>query len=152
MTEQDKAKIVTLWENGMSLNQIMNVMPCKCMEFRQTVAEMKANGEFPTKRVTCAEKVAEAVKNGVTNPYELAEMFGISVNTAKRYKRTYGGVAPKKRPKRNYTHCPRTLAIIDDLKEGTLTVAEIARKNGVKWQTVHDVRLRMREDENEGNT
>lgn len=149
MTEQDKAKIITLWENGMSLVQIMNVMPCKCMEFRQTVAEMKANGEFPTERTSLGEKIAEAVQNGVDNPYELAEMFGIPYNTARIYKRTYGGVAPKKRPKRNYTHCARTLAIMDDLKEGKLTVAEIAKKNGAHWQTVHKIRLKMMEDENE---
>jgi Mn-dependent DtxR family transcriptional regulator len=50
------------------------------------------------------------------------------------------------RPKRNYKHSPRTLAIYEDLKEGNLTTAEIARKHQVKWQSVHKIRRKLEED------
>ena len=152
MTESEKAKIVALWENGMSLTQIRQLMPYTTRQFKATVAEMKANGEFPKERQVGKDKVAEAVRNGEENPYVLAEMFGISVRSAKEYKRIYGGVSPKKRPKRNYRHCPRTVAITEDLKDGNLTVAQIARKHGVTWSYVNTIRKRLREDsDNEPN-
>lgn len=40
----------------------------------------------------------------------------------------------------------RTLAIIEDLKEGELKIAEIARKHQVKWQSVHKIRRKLEED------
>lgn len=146
ITDSEKAKIVSLWQNGMSIRQIGQLMPYTVAAYNAIIKDMKANGEFPTERKLGKDKVAEAVRNGEENPYVLAEMFNISLKSAREYKRIYGGVSPNKRPKRNYRYIPRTTAIIEDLKEGKLSVAEIARRHNAKWQTVHKIRLKLRED------
>ena len=143
MTEQDKLRVINLWLNGMSLEQIQQILPYSTRKFRETITEMKANGEFPTERQVGKEKVAEAVKDGELNPYVISEKYGVSVRTAKEYKRIYGGVAPKVRPKLNYRHCDRTNAIIFDLKEGELSLSEIARKHGVSRQAVFDIKKKF---------
>lgn len=143
MTEQDKERLVTYWENGMSLRQIQQLLPYTQRKFWLAVSEMKANGTFPKERLSRQEKVAEAVRGGELNPYILAEQFGISVGTAKEYKRIYGGVAPKVRPKLNYRHCDRTKAIMQDLQEGELSLSEIARNHGVTRQAVFSIKKKL---------
>ncbi len=143
MTEQDKLRVINLWLNGMSLEQIQQILPYSTRKFREAIAEMKANGEFPTERQVGKDKVAEAVKNGELNPYVLAETYGVTVRTAREYKRTCGGVSTNSRPKFNYQHCDRTNAIIDDLKEGELSLSEIARKHGVSRQAVFIVKKKI---------
>ena len=149
MTEQDKARIIALWENGMSLAQINQLMPCSVRQFRRVVADMKSNGEFPTERQVGKDKVAEAVKDGEIDPYVLAETCGVSVRTAREYKRIFGGVAPKVRPKLNYRHCDRTNAIMQDLQEGELSLSEIARNYGVSRQAVFIIKKKFGEGKNE---
>lgn len=151
MTEQDKARIIALWENGMPLVQINQLMPCTVRQFRKTVAEMKANGEFPAERQVGKDKVAEAVKGGEIDPYALAETCGVSVRTAREYKRIYGGAAPKVRPKFNYRHCDRTNAIMQDLQEGELSLSEIARNHGVSRQAVFIIKKKLENNIDESN-
>jgi DNA-binding CsgD family transcriptional regulator len=146
MTEKDKGKIVELWKSGLSLRQIQQMLPYSLRKFRETVAEMKANGEFPTEREKKQDKVAKAVKEGEVNPYVLADTFGVSVRTAMEYKRIFGGVSPKARPKLNYKHCQRTESIMADLKEGKLSLSEIARNHGVTRQAVHKVKKKLEAD------
>ena len=142
MTESERKKIADCLESGMNITQTRQLMAMTSAEFTRAIAEMKRNGELP-KRKSGKERIAEAVARGETNPYELAETYGYTVGTIRHYK----SVTEKTgRPKRNYKHSPRTLAIYADLKEGKLTTAEIARKHGIKWQSVHKLRRKLEAD------
>jgi transposase-like protein len=145
MTESERNQIITLFKTGMPITQIGRMMPMTRAEFGRAVTELKANGEFPkVDRSTTKDKIAKAIAEGMTSTVELCETYGITEGTLKTYKCQMG--IKTGRPKRNYRHCPRTLAIIEDLKEGELKIAEIARKHQVKWQSVHKIRRKLEED------
>ena len=55
MTESEKSRIVSLWESGMTLGQIRQMVAVDRREFADTIREMKRNGEFPTTRKTASE-------------------------------------------------------------------------------------------------
>jgi DNA-binding CsgD family transcriptional regulator len=142
MTENERKKIADCLESGMNITQTRQLMAMTSAEFTRAIAEMRRNGELP-KRKSGKERIAEAVARGETNPYELAETYGYTVGTIRHYKSVNEKTG---RPKRNYKHSPRTLAIYADLKEGNLTTAEIARKHGIKWQSVHKLRRKLEAD------
>lgn len=145
MTESERNQIITLFRSGMPITQIGRMLPMTEGEFRKAITELKANGELPkVDRSTTKDKIARAIAEGMTSTVELCETFGISERTLKTYKSQLG--IKTGRPKRNYRHCPRTLAIIEDLKEGNLKIAEIARKHGIKWQSVNKIRRKLEED------
>ena len=145
MTESERNQIITLFKTGMPITQIGRMLPMTEGEFRKAITELKANGELPkVDRTVTNDKIARAIAEGVTSTVELCETFGITEKTLKTYKSQLG--IKTGRPKRNYRHCPRTLAIIEDLKEGEMTTAEIARKHGVKWQSVHKLRRKLEAD------
>jgi transposase-like protein len=121
------------------------MLPMTEGEFRKAITELKANGDLPkVDRTVTKDKIAKAIAEGMTSTVELCETFGIAEGTLKTYKCQMG--IKTGRPKRNYKHSPRTLAIYEDLKEGNLTTAEIARKHQVKWQSVHKLRRKLEED------
>lgn len=145
MTESERNQIITLFKTGMPITQIGRMLAMTPSEFRKAITELKANGELPkVDRTVTKDKIAKAIAEGMTSTVELCDTFGITENTLKTYKSQLG--IKTGRPKRNYRHCPRTLAIIEDLKEGELKIAEIARKHQVKWQSVHKIRRKLEED------
>lgn len=145
MTESERNQIIALFRSGMPITQIGRMLPMTEGEFRKAITELKANGDLPkVDRTVTKDKIARAIAEGMTSTVELCETFGITEKTLKTYKSQLG--IKTGRPKRNYRHCPRTLAIIEDLKEGNLTTAEIARKHGIKWQSVHKLRRKLEED------
>ena len=145
MNESERNQIIILFKTGMPISQIGRLMEMTPREFRKAITELKANGELPkVDRTLTKDKIARAIAEGMTSTVELCETFGITEKTLKSYKCQMG--IKTGRPKRNYRHCPRTLAIIEDLKEGNLKIAEIARKHQVKWQSVHKIRRKLEED------
>lgn len=145
MTESERSQIITLFKTGMPITQIERMLPMTAREFRRAVTELKANGELPkVDRTVTKDKIAKAIAEGMTSTVELCETFGVTEKTLKTYKSQLG--IKTGRPKRNYRHCPRTLAIIEDLKEGELKICEIARKHGVKSQTIDKVKRKLKED------
>ena len=138
MTESERKKIADLLESGMTIGQIRQLMAMTSAEFTRAIAEMKRNGELP-KRKFGKERIAEAMARGETNPYELADMYGVSYGYVNlvfhRHK-----VA---RPKKNWKHSDRTNAIAEDLKEGVLTQYQIAKKHGVNRQWVYQVAKKL---------
>ena len=145
MTEIERNQIIGLFKSGMPMSQIGRMMPMSQKEFRTAVAELKANGDLPkVDRTVTKDKIARAIAEGMTSTVELCETFGISEGTLKTYKCQMGSKTG--RPKRNYRHCPRTLAIIEDLEGGEMTTAEIARKHQVKWQSVDKIRRKLEAD------
>lgn len=143
MTESERKKILDLFESGMPLSQIKRMTDMTSAEFNKAIAEIKAIGGFP-KRKLGREKVAEAFARGERDICKIADEYGLTPKTVKQYKVNLG--IKTGRPKRNYRHCDRTNAIYEDLKEGVLTTAEIARKHQVKWQSVHKLRRKLEED------
>lgn len=145
MTESERNQIITLFKSGMPITQIGRMLPMTEGEFRKAITELKANGDLPkVDRTVTKDKIAKAISEGMTSTVELCETFGITEKTLKTYKCQMG--IKTGRPKRNYRHCPRTLAIIEDLKEGELKIAEIARKHSVKSQTVDKVKRKLKDD------
>lgn len=145
MTESERSQIITRFRAGMPISQIGRLMEMTKSEFNKAIAELKANGELPkVDRTVTKDKIAKAIAEGTTSTVELCETYGITEGTLKTYKSQLG--IKTGRPKRNYRHCPRTLAIYEDLKEGKLKIAEIARKHQVKWQSVHKIRRKLEED------
>ena len=145
MNESERNQIITLFKTGMPITQIGRMLPMTASEFRKAITELKANGELPkVDRTVTKDKIAKAIADGMTNSVELCETFGITEKTLKTYKSQLG--IKTGRPKRNYRHCERTNAIIDDLKEGELKICQIARKHGVKSQTVDKVKRKLKED------
>lgn len=144
MTEAEKKKIKEMWESGMPLTQIRQATAVDIVTFNATIREMKANGDFDAPRKTTEQKIIEAYQSGIHNPYELADMYGVSYGYVNlvfhRHK-----VA---RPKKNWKHSDRTNAIVEDLKEGVLTQYQIAKKHGVNRQWVYQLAKKMeRNDE-----
>ena len=145
MTEIERNQIIGLFKSGMPMSQIGRMLPMTEGEFRKAITELKANGDLPkVDRTLTKDKIAKAIAEGMTSTVELCETFGIAEGTLKTYKCQMG--IKTGRPKRNYRHCPRTLAIIEDLKEGEMTTAQIARKHQVKWQSVHKIRRKLEAD------
>ena len=143
MTDSERKKIADLLESGMAIYQIRQLMDMTDKEFSSAIAEMKRNGELPKKK-TGRDKVIEAFQRGERNPYEIAEMYGLSYESVRVYKRQ-GGIITG-RGKRNYRHCERTNAINEDLKSEVGTVAEIARKHQVSWTYVKKLKRKLEED------
>ena len=141
MTEQDKKKIVALWQSGMTLGQIKNLFPVKILEYKATIREMKANGEFPKERKNAEQKVVEAFQRGERNPYKIAEEYGLSVHSVRSF--LGWNKCHKGKKTRNWVHCERTDAIVEDLQEGKLSQAEIARKYGVSRQYITKMKRKV---------
>ena len=147
MTDQDKKKIVELWLNGMSLSQISQLMPVKKKEFKETVAEMKRNGEFPTERKNTMQKIKEAYESGEQNPYTICETYGIKYTTLRDYK---GRMKIRTgRPKHNYKkrkpskRNPRVAEIKQELELGEKSMSEIARAFSVSRQYIYQLKQEM---------
>ena len=141
MTESEKYRIVSLWESGMTLGQIRQLMAMTSAEFKRAIAEMKRNGEFPKTRKTAEEKVVEAFQRGERNPYAIAEEYGLSVHSVRSF--LGWNKCHKGKKTRNWVHCERTDAIVEDLKEGALSQAEIARKYGVSRQYITKMKRKV---------
>lgn len=144
MTEQDKNLIIRLWESGKPSTAIVRLLPYDAQTAKSMIMELRQNGVLKGRSGKTAaktlEKVLQAYNDGITNPYDLSEMFGLkvgSVNTIlsnSRLNRT--------RPKKNYKAYPigdKTKEIIEEIKNGKSLIG-IAKKYGTSRQYVHRVK------------
>lgn len=138
MTEIEKKQVLTLWQSGMPLTQIRKMIAVDEATFNAAVKEMKANGDFFDRKAT-AEKIIETYNNGVHNPYELAELYGVTY----RYVNLVFHLHKIKRPYRKWKYSDRTNAIVEDLREGELSHSEIAKKHNVNRQWVYQVAKKL---------
>lgn len=150
MTEQDKKKIVALWQSGMSIVQIKNLFPVKFQEYKATIKEMKANGEFPTERKTTKEKIKEifeeAIKKGETiNPYEIANTYAIAYQTVRKYKSECGIKTGKTQEFKPRVRTKST-AIKGEIALGKKSLSQIAKSHNVSRQYVHELKRKLEED------
>lgn len=141
MSEIDKARIASLWREGMTLAQIRQITAVNPREFDLAVREMKRKGELGAKRKTCADKIIDAYHRGERNPYVIAEQYGVKT----RY--VYDVLLRNKlhlgKKTRNFVHTERTNAIVEDLNDGELSQVEIARKHGVSRQYITKIKRKL---------
>ena len=144
MTEQDRNTIIRLWENGVAARNIERLLPYKPYWVKLMIAKLRQNGTLKGQKSKTQEKTTakliEAFKGGITSPYDLAEMFGLTYNSVQqifskaKFKR---GKPPKKfKPTKL---CAKTNEIIEALKDGTKT-NEIIKIHGVSRQYVNKIK------------
>lgn len=141
MTDTEKAKIISLWESGMTLAQIRQMTAVAPREFDLAVREMKRNGEFPKIRKTCEDKIVEAYHRGERNPYRIAEQYGVQTSYVYSVLNNHG--LPLGKKTRNFVHAERTNAIVEDLQDDELSQIEIARKHGVSRQYITKIKHKI---------
>lgn len=142
MTQQDRELIIRLWNNRMSINKIVRMLPYKPTVARQYVKEVKESGALkaenrvPTQR----EIVVTAYKNGMTSPHEISETFDINYNCVQTYLKD--AKLQRKRPPKNYKkrNAPERRQQIITAINGGKSNAEIAREFGVTRQWVFYIR------------
>jgi hypothetical protein len=144
MTEQDKNLIIRLWESGKGAGEIARLLPYKEYIAKREIAELKRNGVLNGRSGKTQEKtqakVLQAYNDGITSPYEIAEMLDMDY----RYVNIILSNAKlgRERPKRNYKQrkvCENTQAIITALRSGK-RVREICAEFGVSTQYVYQVK------------
>ena len=145
MTEQQKQKIINLWLGGMSISQIAHMFPVTQKEYKSTIKQMKESGEFPTERRTTVDKVREMYESGITNPYEIAETYGISVATVRHIKQNILHIKHP-RPSHNYRlrkKSAKNTEIKAQIRLGKKSLSQIARDFGVSRQRVFAIKKEM---------
>lgn len=153
MTESEIKLVERLWASGKGIGEIARLLPYKEYIAKREIAELKRNGVLKGKsgksQANTQAKVLQAYNDGITSPYEIAEMFNMDI----RYVNNILSNAKlgRTRPKRNYKQrkvCDNTKAIIEQLKSGK-RVREICAEFGVSTQYVYQVKDKfVKEQEN----
>lgn len=143
MTESDKALIIRLWNGGVPIAEICKMLPYKAMNIKQMVGELRKDGTLPPReRGNKRQLVVDAYNGGMTNPYEIAETYGLTYGTVKGYLSQAGLKRPY--PKHHYRPKPngeKTAQILASLE--TKSQSEVARQFGVSRQWVSALKKRM---------
>lgn len=154
MTEQDKNLIIRLWESGEPSSSIVRLLPYDTQTAKSMITELRQNGVLKGRSGKTAtktwEKVLQAYNDGITSPYDLAEMFGLKVSTVNWI--LGNSKLDRKRPKHNYKQyplCEKTQQIITEIQSGK-PLYEIAKAHGTSRQYVHKVKNKyVKEQQNE---
>jgi DNA-binding CsgD family transcriptional regulator len=141
MTESERKQILTLWESGMPLTQVRQMVAMTPSEFRVAIDEMRKNGDFGANRKNSERKVCEAFDRGERNVRAIAKRYGLTEDTVRHYLNWNGRKFGTKT--RNFTHCDKTHEIVADLQEGVLTQYKIAQKHQVSRQYVNKVKNKL---------
>lgn len=142
LTDFEKSRIISQWLTRMPLAHIRQMTDIEPREFDLAVREMKRNGEFPKSRKNTEAKIVEAYHKGERNAYELAKRFGVKPNTV--YKILCVNKLSLGTKSRNFVHCDRTNAIIEDLQDGILSQVEIAKKHNVTKQYINKLKGKLK--------
>ena len=140
MTESERKQILTLWESGMPLTQVRQMVAMTPSEFQGAIDEMRKNGDFGANRKNSERKVCEAFDRGERNAKAIAKRYGLTEDTVRRYLNWNGRKFGTKT--RNFTHCDKTHEIVSDLQDGVLTQYKIAQKHGVSRQYVNKIKVK----------
>ena len=154
MTEQDKNLIVRLWDSGEPTTAIVRLLPYDTQTAKSMIMQLRQNGVLKGRSGKTAtktwEKVLRAYNDGITSPYEIAEMFALKVGTVNTI--LSNSKLHRKRPKQNYKPfplCDKTQQIITEIKSGK-PLHEIAKAHGTSRQYVHKIKNKyVKEQQNE---
>jgi transposase len=147
LTESEIKLVERLWASGKGVGEIARLLPYKEYIAKREIAELKRNGVLKGRsgksRANTKARVLQAYNDGITSPYEIAEMFGVCYGYVNNI--LSGAIGGRKRPKRNYKQrkvCETTQAIITALRNGK-RVREICNEFGVSTQYVYQVKNRF---------
>ena len=149
MTEFEVLSIKRQWEAGVAIRQIVRTMPYKKSTALQYIWRLQKEGVLsPRPRKNGRELVVDAYKNGMHNPYEIAETYGYTHKTVT----TYLCDAKLGRPthengklwvKKPYNE--RTKEILKCLENG-MGMSETARRFGVSRQWIFAIKKRSEKE------
>lgn len=148
ITEQDKAILIEMWNNRVSVERISQLLPYKANTVRNIIQELLKDGILNrANRVkTLRDRITDMYLSGVTDMDELAEMFETSKNYVSNCLRdnkiNHKRKTVYKKRKPNERIDERTQAIIDELKKGK-SQTEIAKKFNVTRQWVFSIKKRF---------
>ena len=154
MTESEIKLVERLWASGKGVGEIARLLPYKEYIARQEIRELKRNGVLKGRsgksRANTQARVLQAYNDGITSPYEIAELCGVGAghirNVLSQAKVKNG------RPKRNYKQrkvCENTQAIITALQSGK-TARQISQDFSVSTQYVYEIKGKfVKEQQNE---
>lgn len=141
VTESEKKRIKDLYESGMPLERIQRLVSVGRGAFLSCIKEMRKNGEICQFRQRTEDVVVRLYDEGCRDVNEIARKIGVKPKTAYIYlhrnERFFG-----KKTHHSY-HCDRTVAIVEDIKDGELSITAIAKKHGVSRQYVSKVREKV---------
>ena len=144
MTKDEIALVMELWNSGKSIGEIARLLPYKEYIAKREISELKKKGILKGRsgksRENTQARVLQAYKDGITSPYEIAEMCGVGVGHIRNV--LSQSKVKNQRPKHNYKQrkvCQNTQAIITALKSGK-TAKEIVSEFGVSKQYVYEVK------------
>jgi hypothetical protein len=144
LTESEIKLVERLWASGKGVGEIARLLPYKEYIAIREIRELKKKGVLKGKsgksQANTQAKVLQAYNDGITSPYEIAEMFGVCCGYVNNI--LSGAIGGRQRPKRNYKQrklCKNTQAIITALRSGK-RVREICAEFGVSTQYVYQVK------------
>ena len=144
MTASEIKLVERLWASGKGVVEIARLLPYKEYIAKREIQELKRNGVLKGKsgksQANTQAKVLQAYNDGITNPYEIAEMCEINWRYVNKI--LCGAKLGRVRPKQYYKLrkvCEITQAIITALKSGK-RVREICAEFGVSTQYVYQVK------------
>ena len=154
MTESEIKLVERLWSSGKGVGEIARLLPYKEYIAKREIAELKKKGVLKGKsgksQANTQERILQAINDGITSPYEIAELCGVCGGYV--YNVLSQAKVKIQRPKRNYKQrklCENTQAIITALRSGK-RVREICAEFGVSTQYVYQVKNKfIKEQQNE---
>ena len=154
MTESEIKLVERLWASGKGVGEIARLLPYKEYIAKREIAELKKKGVLKGKsgksQANTQARVLQAYNDGITSPYEIAELCGVYVGYV--YNVLSQAKVKIQRPKHNYKQrklCENTQAIITALRSGK-RVREICADFGVSTQYVYEVKNKfVKEQQNE---
>jgi hypothetical protein len=87
LTESEIKLVERLWASGKGVGEIARLLPYKEYIAKREIAELKRNGVLKGKsgksQANTQARVLQAYNDGITSPYEIAEMLDEPVTTIK---------------------------------------------------------------------
>lgn len=145
MTEQERNLIIKLWENGTPINSIIHMLDCKQCTAKQYIKELKESGilKKENRKRRSVDIIINVFNKGETNPYQISEITGYSVNTVRTVLHNAHIPIPKSKRKRSPTDvntlCQLTQTIIREIESGE-PCSEIAKYYNVSRAYVYKVK------------
>lgn len=151
MTELDINLIKRYWNTHYTIDEIVQMLPYPKTVARTMIKALRRDGTLPRRSLKekRIEQLIAAYNSGVTNMYDLAEMFDISPKTAGVYLYEGGIKRDRHIEHRGYPHKDKYYEIVSALRESDESISALARRFGVSRQYVHQIKERLKENEND---
>lgn len=160
MTESEKSLVISLWNSGETMASIIQVLPYSKYRARQEIKQLQQDGILVGRSGKTQSKTKEKIlclyNDGITSPYEIAEILNFKVGTVNTI--LSNAKLDRKRPEHNYKKrkqtnfnllCDKTKEIIVSLQEG-LSVREVAKKFDVATQYVYEIKGKFVKEQQNG--